>query len=158
AYRPGPFDPPDIPALRNMFGGVDLSAGTAEGRRVLRPCGLTDTPGGASAAGTGAAIPGLCLAVRPRGPAPRAGSAGLAFLGVAVVYFGQVRLTLVMLVLSLFVVWVFMTLQRHHAQAAQLAAGGGMALVGAMALAIRRFGPAVYERFASLSGKGEGVG
>jgi hypothetical protein len=64
-----------------------------------------------------------------------------------------------MLVLSLFVVWVFMTLQRNHAQAAQLAACGGVALVGAMALAIRRFGPAVYERFASLSGgKGEGVG
>ena len=40
---------------------------TADGRKFLRPCGLTDTPGGASGAGSTAAVLGLCLALRPIG-------------------------------------------------------------------------------------------
>jgi hypothetical protein len=155
-YRPQTFNPPVIPALNNKYQGEDLMIQTPDGRKVLRPCGLTDSPGGASAAGSTAAIIGLCLAVRPVGLLRRLASLALALVGVAVIYYSYIRLTLIMVLICLAVVWVFLLLRRRYAQAAQLAVGGALALAGALAWAVRSLGGGVLTRFVSVVGTGEG--
>ena len=62
-----------------------------DGRRIFRPCGLTDSPGAAAPAGAVAALVGLSFALRPIGILRRLVSAMLAFIGVAVIYYTQVR-------------------------------------------------------------------
>lgn len=149
-FRPGTFMPPDMPALRNEFGGQNLTYETADGRTIFRPTGLTDTPGAASAAGVMAALIGACWALRPIAFWKRFASAGLAFLGIAVIYFTHVRVALVMLLLSFVTLIGLFVLQRNTRQAVLLAVGGVGALVGALLWAIRSVGSAVSERFVTL--------
>ena len=66
--------------MNNVFGGEDLKLETADGRKILRPCGLSDTPGGAAPTGVTAAMLGLCFALRPIGAFRRVACAGLAVL------------------------------------------------------------------------------
>lgn len=149
-FRPGTFMPPDMPALRNEFGGQNLTYETSDGRRIFRPTGLTDTPGNAGLAGVTAALVGFCFAVRPIALWKRAACVGMAFLGIAVIYFTHVRVALVMLLLSLLAVIGLFILQRNARQAALLAIGGAGALVGAFLWAIRSVGSAVSDRFLTL--------
>src|SRR5262249_1029368 len=63
-YRPDTFNPPYIPAMQGRYEGEDLKYQADDGRKILRPCGLTDTPGGAAPGGAAAALIGLCWALR----------------------------------------------------------------------------------------------
>ncbi|MDR3638978.1 MAG: hypothetical protein P4L84_34550 [Isosphaeraceae bacterium] len=149
-FRPGTFMPPDMPALRNEFGGQNLMYETADGRKIFRPTGLTDTPGGAGLAGVTAALIGFCWALRPIAAWKRLASVGLAFLGIAVIYFTHVRVALVMLLLSFVTLIGLFVLQRNTRQAVLLAVGGVGSLVGALLWAIRSVGSSVTERFVTL--------
>jgi hypothetical protein len=149
-FRPDTFNPPVIKAMSNQFGGVDLMYETADGRKIVRPCGLTDTPGSASAAGAVAALLGLCLALRPMAMWKRIGAALLAFVGMAVIYYAQVRQALVMLMISIVVLCSLFLYQRRFAQATQLAIGAVITVAGALAWVARSVGSQVVERFAQL--------
>jgi hypothetical protein len=149
-FRPETFNPPVIKAMGNQFGGIDLMYETADGRKIIRPCGLTDTPGSASAAGAVAALLGLCLALRPMAAWKRLGAAALAFIGVAVIYYAQVRQALVMLMISIVVLCGLFLYQRRYAQATQLVVGAVLTVAGALAWVARSVGSQVVERFAQL--------
>jgi hypothetical protein len=149
-FRPGTFMPPEMPALQNEFGGQNLMYETDDGRKIFRPTGLTDTPGGAALAGVVAALTGFCWALRPIAAWRRAGCVSLGFLGIAVIYFTHVRVALVMLLLSFVAVAVLFLLQRNVRQAVLLAVGGATALAGALLWAIRSVGSSVSERFLTL--------
>ena len=149
-FRPGTFMPPDMPALRNEFGGQNLMYETDDGRKIFRPTGLTDTPGGAGLAGVTAALVGFCWALRPIAAWKRLVSVGLAFLGIAVIYFTHVRVALVMLLLSFITVMGLFVLQSNTRQAVLLALGGLGSLAGAFLWAIRSVGSSVSERFLTL--------
>jgi hypothetical protein len=149
-FRPATFMPPDMPALRNEYGGQNLVYETADGRTIFRPTGLTDTPGGASIAGVTAAVLGFCWALRPVAFWKRLAGLGFGFLGVAVIYFTHVRVALIMLALSLAAQVGLFVLQRNFRQAALLAGGGAAALLGALLWAIRSVGGAVADRFLTL--------
>jgi hypothetical protein len=146
-FHPETFNPPAIPALENKFHGEDLMYETADGRRILRPCGLTDTPGGAATAGTTVALLGLCWALQPVAFWKRLGGLGMGFLGVSVIYYTNVRVTMVMLVISMITLAVLLVLQGNYRKAALLTAGGAGLLVGAMAWAVRTAGTRVFDRF-----------
>jgi hypothetical protein len=149
-FRPGTFMPPDMPALRNEFGGQNLMYETDDGRRIFRPTGLTDTPGGAGLAGVTAALVGFCWALRPIAVWKRGACVVLAFLGIAVIYFTHVRVALVMLLLSFVTVMGLFVLQRNTRQAVLLAVGGVGSLAGALLWAIRSVGSSVADRFLTL--------
>jgi hypothetical protein len=146
-YRPETFNPPMIPALNNVWGGDDLRYVTADGRKILRPCGLTDTPGGASSAGTISALLGLCWALRPMAVWKRLGALGLAFLGVAIIYFTSVRVTMVMLLVSLVALVLLLFLIRQTGKAVLLASGSVGLVLGAMVWAVSNVGTLVIDRF-----------
>jgi hypothetical protein len=99
-YRPERFNPP----VMRAGGGLtieDYTYETADGRKVVRPCGLTDTPGGACAAGMLAGLLGLGWSLQPIAAWRRLAALGLAFAGLMVIYLSQVRAALVMEVISL---------------------------------------------------------
>ena len=150
ALRPGTFDPPEPPAMKNQFGGADVMYETADGRRIMRPCGLTDTPGSAAPAGGVAALLGLCFALRPGGILKRLAAAGLAFIGVAVIYYTQVRSPLVMLVICVVVLSGLFLVQGRYGQATQLVVGSVVAIGGALLWVARSVGTQVFERFGLL--------
>lgn len=149
-YRPTIFNPPVIPALANGYNGADLSYEGADGRLILRPCGLTDTPGHAAGPGSIAAVIGLCLALRPIGLLRRGACLALSFIGMAAIYYTQVRLTLIMTVVGIVVVTIIFTLRGNVRQAAMLAFGGAGTLAAALAYVVGKAGKSALNRFATL--------
>lgn len=151
-FRPGTFNPPVIPALAdpNSLSSLALTYSDAAGKKISRPCGLTDQVGAASGAGATAALVGLALALRPIGFLKRACCLAVAFFGVAVIYYSQVRMILLMLVICLAVLVVVFTVQRNVAQAALL---GGLSvglIVVAFSWVAATSGSVVTDRFLTL--------
>lgn len=150
ARYPGRFDPPYIPALNNKLGMLAMSYAADDGTLILRPCGLTDTPGGASGAGAVAAIMGVCWALMPIAAWKRLLALGVSFVGVAAIYFTQVRSMLVMVVVCLGAMAGMLVLQRQTRKAVVLAAATVGILVAAFTFAVSIAGASVAARFLTL--------
>ena len=150
-YRPEVFNPPVVPILQ-LKPDIEssLSIQTADGRTVLRPCGLTDTPGGASTGGALVALVGLCWALRPSAAWKRLAAFGLAVAGVAVIYLSQVRAHMVMLGVCLGVMIALFARRGDYRRAALLLAGSAAAFGLGLLWVLRHGGAAVVERFLSL--------
>ena len=150
-YRPETFNPPVIPVF-NMADGIEnmLSFETADGRRVIRPCGLTDVPGAASGAGLITCLVGLCFALRPMAGWKRLASLALAMAGAAVIYLSQVRSSLLTLVLCLGAL-VGLFLVRGDRRRATLLALGGAGIIGSSLLWVSiAGGQGALRRFESI--------
>lgn len=148
------FLPPVIPVASGIFEGDSLKI-EVMGRKIFRPCGLSDSPGAAAPAGAVAALIGLCFAVRPGSVLRRLVCVGLAFVGVAVIYYTQIRSSLVVLVFCLLTQMVLLGLQGRVATALTMAAGGGVMIAGALVWVARRMGNIVIDRFATLVGSNQ---
>ena len=150
-FYPQRLNPPVIPVLAfHESNKGDLTYETADGRRVLRPCGLTDTPGAAAPAGAATALIGLCFALRPIPWWRRLASVGLAFIGVAVIYYSQVRSSLVMLAICIVTVTGLFIYRRDYRSATVLAGGGAAMIGGALLWVARTMGGRVFDRFGTL--------
>jgi hypothetical protein len=149
-YYPERFNPPYIPAMHGIFQGEDLMYEGAGGRKIMRPCGLTDTPGAAASAGAVTALIGLCWALRPIAGWKRAASVVLAISGVAVIYFTQVRTNMVMLVMCVITLMSILLYHGHARSAFALASGGVAALIGALLWVGRTVGSQASDRFGTL--------
>ena len=51
--------------MNNALQGEDLVYEAGNGQKIMRPCGLTDSPGAVAPAGMAAALLGLCWALLP---------------------------------------------------------------------------------------------
>jgi len=151
-YRPELFKPPKYSEVieSTKFGVGQMSFTDKDGNQVVRPSGLTDTPGAAAGAGQIAAIAGLCWALAPIAPWKRLLSFGLALGGLGAVYFTQVRSMLVMTALALVVLVVILALRGEFRRAALLGGGGAAALVAAFTWAVASMGTAISSRVWSL--------
>lgn len=149
-YQPDRFNPPVIPSFSNELSRSVLTYKTETGEEIIRPCGLTDTPGGAAAAGAMATLIGLCWAMRPIGLLKRLICLGLAFLGVSAIYYTQIRTLLLLLVGCMVALTILFALQGNVRKATTLAGLGGGLLVGALSWVAARVGAPVLDRFATL--------
>jgi hypothetical protein len=151
-FRPETFNPPVIPGLtdKTSVAYQALTYEDASGRRIARPCGLTDQIGAAAGAGATAALVGVCLALRPIGLFKRLFCLGVAFCGVAVIYYSQVRMILLMLVICLAALVVLFALQRNIWQATLLGGISAAMIVGAFTWVAMTSGSVVTERFMTL--------
>ena len=93
-----------------------------------------------------AALLGLCWALRPVAAWKRLGSLGLAFLGVAIIYFTHVRVTMIMLIISMVALALLLAMHGQYGKAVALTAGGSAMLVVAMMWAGANVGTRVFER------------
>lgn len=151
-FRPAIFNPPVIPALVDptSLSALALTYDDAHGNRIARPCGLTDQLGAASGSGATAALVGLALALRPIGFLKRLICLAIAFFGFAVIYYSQVRMILVMLVICLATLVFLLFLQKNYAQATLLGGfSAGLISVSFLWVAATS-GTIVTDRFLTL--------
>jgi hypothetical protein len=151
-FRPNIFNPPVIAALtdENSLASLALTYTDAHGNKIARPCGLTDQVGAAAGAGAMAALMGVSLALRPIGLLRRLICLMVAFFGVAAIYYSQVRMALLMLVICLITLGILFLLQRKFWQATQL---GGLSvglIVVAFIWVATTSGDIVTKRFLTL--------
>jgi hypothetical protein len=148
-YFPGRFDP----ALSTTYREGYLDAVTfnlADGTEVIRPMGLTDSPGGAAVGGYYCVLLGTgFLMDRPR-PWFRLVLLTSMAASLFTIYLCQVRSLLIMLVMSLLALSIPLAAQRRVGRFAQMAfLMGALAFVGLL-LASWVGGDVVTDRFATL--------
>jgi hypothetical protein len=151
-YRPGTFNPPVIPTMES---GSEIAVASvtylaADGRTIIRPCGLSDSPGAAAPAGSIACLLGLCLAVRPMGMFKRLACIALALAGMAVIYFCQVRAAMVMLFVCIVGLSFLFSVRRHYRQAMLLGVGSVLMVFVAAVWVVSAVGDVGTKRFMSL--------
>ena len=156
-FRPATFNPPVIPGVTDMpEESISVQAATFTdqyGRKIIRPCGLSDQVGNAAGAGATAALIGLAWALRPIGTMKRLACAGLAFCGVAVIYYSQVRMTFMMLLICLVVLVVIFMAQKNFGYATLLGGLGAAMIFGALSWVMATSGRVVVERFLGLASR-----
>lgn len=149
-FRPDRFMP-NIDFSAYAAGAEDQMAITADdGRKVHRPPGLTDVLGAACNNGAITCMIAVSLAVRPGPWWKRAIYFSMAILGVAVIYFSQVRSVLIMALVCMVGMTVMFALRGEVGRALQMVAAGVLAVLLAMAWVIRVGGGSALQRFASL--------
>jgi hypothetical protein len=154
-FRPATFNPPVIPGVTDapedsvVF--LSLTYTDQNGRRIIRPCGLGDTPGGAAMAGAAVVMTGLAFSLRRVGMLRRLASLGAAFCGMAVIYYSQIRMIFLMEVICLAVLAGVFALQRDFARATLLSGLGAAMVVGALSWVMATSGQVVVERFLGLA-------
>ena len=148
-YQPARFNPPEM-NLKVFTAEEGAEVALEKGEKIFKPCGLTDSPGAASGAGMIAALLGMCWAVAPTALWKRLGGVALAMVGLAAIYFAQVRTLLLLVAGCLVVVVVLLAMQRDFKRSTLLAgiAVGGILLSFTWAVAV--MGGAVSNRFGSL--------
>ncbi|MDZ4683946.1 MAG: hypothetical protein SH850_02580 [Planctomycetaceae bacterium] len=121
-----------------------------DGRVVMRPCGLFDSPGAACSSGAWAAIVGFALFQVERTIPRRAVAIGCAFLGAAVIYLTLVRTSFVVVLVgvAVYATVLFARGQSTRAIGYMLVVMG--TLICALLFAALFGGDVVVSRFQSL--------
>ena len=153
-FRPQTFNPPVVAGLQNRSAGILMEDVVKYedgfGNKILRPCGLTDQAGAASGAGGIAALIGLALFLRPIGIVRRLFCLGMAFIGVAVIYYTQVRMVMLMLVISVIVLTAILIVRKDFKRATLLGSMSLALVVGAFVWVSATSGASVTSRFSDL--------
>lgn len=152
-YKPNIFLPPSImvldqnkDALSSLIPYYTLDDGT----KVLRPCGLSDTPGAAAFSGAMAATMGIIVMCSHLPAWQRLGGLALALPGATVIYLTQVRTAILMVVVSLLALTFIMILQKRWATVVQIAVAGMIVILGGFVWASREGGKSITERYFTL--------
>src|SRR5262249_30563979 len=117
------------------------------GRLIVRPPGLFDTPGAVCSAGTIAALFGLILALQPMAMWKRAVALLMAIAGVSAIYLSHVRVSLVVTVGMMATYVVMLTAQKQTRRAASFTALSVGLVLGGLSLATILGGESISQRF-----------
>lgn len=152
-YYPEIFSPPALttvdPEIRDR-----LTYTGPGGRQILRPCGLSDTPGYASYSGLFCGFLGIAMAFGPRLSAfARVFFLVGAGIGPVVLLLTQVRSLFIVLVLITILFAVTICAQRRFLQFQLISGIGLMLFVGAVAWAVNTGGQSISTRFSFLWGE-----
>ena len=152
-YRPDTFLPPSIMVLekeKDAIGSLIPYYILADGTKVLRPCGLSDTPGAASFSGAMAAIMGIVVMSSRLPLWQRIAGLALAIPGATVIYLTQVRTAILMVVVSLMALIFVMALQKRWTNVVQIAVAGFIVVIGGFLWAAREGGNTITDRYFTL--------
>jgi hypothetical protein len=151
-YDPGTFMPSELSRMITEA-SVGLGPVTYEGpdgRMIVRPPGLFDTPGAVAGPAMFATLLGAVFGLSALPRWMRLGSFAFSAAGIAAVYLTQVRVSFVM-ALVMFIGYAFALLaQRRVAKATTIAVLGGAVGVVGFAIALTLGGQSVSERFLTL--------
>ncbi len=151
-YMPGRFQPAlsTVVASRGQGYVESLKITTVSGKRVFRPMGLTDVPGGAASSGLYAVLFGVGFLLTRRNPLMLAAAAGSMTLGIACLYLSQVRALLVMTAISVLAVAAVLAWRRDVARLAALGTVGALVAFAGWGGAASLAGPGAAYRMATL--------
>jgi hypothetical protein len=153
-YFPDRFMPPQFSLALSEDYRETLTYTGANGRAIVRPPGLTDTPGGAAVAGGLTALLGLGLCLRKRSGAKTVAILSAVAVGLAVVYLTQVRSVLLMVVAGTATLGVVVVRQGRVARAGWILGSAAVLIIGAFFWASSLGGESVEDRFLALKGQG----
>ncbi len=122
----------------------------ADGRRVLRPSGLSDSPGGAGLSGLLCALLGIAFILTDRQPVLRVVAGAGVAVGLAAIYFSQVRSTLIVFGVSVLVVCAVLALRGRYGATLGILGVIAVAAVGSFLWSAQIGGDAITERFSTL--------
>ena len=124
-----------------------------DGRRIIRPPGLFDTPGAVCGAGTIAALLGLIFALQPFAWWKRGLALMLSLAGVSAIYLSYVRANMVITVGMMAVYAVLLLLRGDRRRFAEFSSlGVGLVIVG-LAISTALGGRSIADRFGTLLGE-----
>lgn len=121
-----------------------------DGRLIVRPPGLFDTPGAVAGPGMFAALLGAVFGLSALPMWQRLGAFALSAAGVAAIYLSQVRVTLVILVVMAAVYVLVLLRQGRAGKATSFGIMAGAVLAGSFVLAVALGGQSVVDRFLTL--------
>lgn len=150
-YYPNIFLPPTISQLEQ--GGISALIpfySLDDGTQVMRPCGMSDTPGLASYSGAMAATMGIVIATSYLPVWQRLLGLGLALPSATVIYLTQVRTAILMVVVSLLSLCFIMILQKRWAGVVQLATASFIVVIGGFFWAASEGGKSISDRYFTL--------
>ena len=136
------------------LGGMGLGPSSylgPNGRVIVRPPGLFDTPGSVAGPAAYAALLGLVFAVSALPAWKRLLSFVFAGAGLAAIYLTQVRISLVIALGMMIVYALVAARQGRVGRATQFAVLAGSIVVGAFVLAVSLGGPTIVERINTLT-------
>lgn len=121
-----------------------------DGRRIVRPPGLFDTPGAVAGPGMSAALLGLVFATSAIPVWKRAMSLAFAGAGLAAIYLSQVRISLVMTALMMASYVGITARQGRYGRAMKFGFLAGGIIVGSFVVALALGGTSVLDRVMTL--------
>jgi hypothetical protein len=151
-YDPARWMPTELSRVVTE-GATGLGAVTyigPNGRMIVRPPGLFDTPGAVAGPGMFAALLGVIFGLSPIAAWKRAGSFALAAAGVGAIYLSQVRISLVVTLLMFGIYGVTLLFQKRAAKATAFTVLAGAVVVGSFVAAVTIGGDSVLDRFMTL--------
>jgi hypothetical protein len=151
-YDPDRWMPRELSFVFTANGDA-LAAATYEGpdgRRIVRPPGLFDTPGAVCGAGTIAALLGLIFALERLQWWKRAIALGLSLAGVSAIYLSHVRANFVVTLGMMAAYVIMLAIQGQKQRALSFVGLGGVVVVVGLAAATMLGGASISERFSTL--------
>lgn len=122
----------------------------SEGRVIVRPPGLFDTPGAVCGPGTVAAVLGLIFALQPLPIWKRGVAVGFSAVGLAAIYLSHVRANFVITLGMLAVYGVALIIQGQRKRALTFVGACALVVVGAFLGASVLGGESIANRFSTL--------
>jgi len=151
-YFPDRFQPPVSSVITaNPVQAEGLKITLDSGRRVFRPLGLSDTPGGAGVSGMFAILFGLAFLLIERNWLIKAACLGAITLGLAAIYLSEVRSALVVVLIWLVALAAFMVRSKNWKQLGTVVMGLLLVAVLGFHWATSIAGKSVTKRFSNLS-------
>jgi hypothetical protein len=153
-YDPGRWMPPELSRVimeRDTGLGPVTYVGP-DGRIIVRPPGLFDTPGAVAGPGMFAALLGAVFGLSALPLWQRGAAFALSAAGVAAIYLSQVRVSLVVLVLMAAAYAFVLLRQGRTGKASTFGILAGSVLVGAFTVAVALGGTSISQRVFTLLG------
>ena len=135
-YDPGRWMPPEMSRIisESVYGLGTVTYRGPDGRMIVRPPGLFDTPGAVAGPGMYAALLGLVFASSAIAWWKRLAALGASFAGIAAIYLSQVRVSLIVAVLMFAAYFSVLMLQERKSRAMVFGGVAAAIIVGTFSL------------------------
>ena len=151
-YDPGRWMPPEMSRImsESVYGLGTVTYRGPDGRMIVRPPGLFDTPGAVAGPGMYAALLGLVFASSAIAWWKRLAALGASFAGIAAIYLSQVRVSLIVAVLMFAAYFSVLMLQERKSRAMVFGGVAAAIVVGTFSFALMLGGESIAERTFTL--------
>ncbi len=151
-YDPARWMPPEMSRVmtESVYGLGTVTYRGPDGRMIVRPPGLFDTPGAVAGPGMYAALLGLVFATSAIAAWKRLAAMAASFAGIAAIYLSQVRVSLVVAVLMLATYFSLLLLQERRSRALLFGGAAVAIVITTFSFALALGGESIAERTFTL--------
>jgi hypothetical protein len=151
-YDPSRWMPPEMSRVmtETVYGLGTVTYRGPDGRMIVRPPGLFDTPGAVAGPGMYAALLGLVFATSAISLWKRLAAMGASFAGIAAIYLSQVRVSLVVSILMLASYFSLLWVQQRRSRAMWFGGAAVVVVVATFSFALTLGGESIAERTLTL--------